>query len=75
MKKGEHRATTAEEPIPAYPASIPSDVLAASEAFRLQQDALRWRYVKSHRGVLEALKFVPFAKMNEWIDQKRRENP
>lgn len=75
MKRGEHRVTTAEEPIAGYAPTIPPEVLAASEAFRLHQDALRWRWIKAHRGALEALKFVPFATMNEWIDQKRRENP
>lgn len=60
-------ARPAIEPEPV--SRVPPDVLAASEAFQLERDAKRYRWLIRHREMFRPMMFMRTEQIHEFIDK------
>lgn len=54
---------------PSKPSFAPA-LLAASEEFRKEKDAKRWRFICQNAFLARHLPFIPLAQRGEWVDQQ-----
>jgi hypothetical protein len=52
--------------------ALPVEVIAASEAFRTQRDAARYRFLKAHPSLGRILQYQRREDVDTWIDAQMR---